>query len=44
MRWPDGLDLGIGLGQAQCIKRYTPTARSGGRSVELKEEFVTDFS
>ena len=20
MRWPDGLDLSIGLGQAQCIK------------------------
>ena len=26
MRWPDGLDLGIRLGQAPCIKRDTPTA------------------
>ena len=21
MRWPDGIDLGIDLGQARCIKR-----------------------
>ena len=45
MRWPDSLDLGIGLGQARCIKRDTPTLIFVKSDSDLpkKEQAVIQF-